>query len=167
MKKGFTLIELLVVIAIIGMLSSVIIASLNSARSKSRDAKRVSDLKQLQNALQLYFEDNNGSYPQSSSAASIAITPANQAYINAWNAPLVPVKYISAMPNDPLNIVSQYGYYYVSGSKPNGRCGTTATNQSNNYVLATRLENPLAYSSACNTTFSGWDNASLNYIVGM
>jgi len=61
-KKGFTLIELLVVIAIIGILSSVVLASLNSARQKSRDAKRVSDVKQLQLALELYF-DSNGAYP--------------------------------------------------------------------------------------------------------
>jgi len=61
-KKGFTLIELLVVIAIIGILSSVVLASLNSARQKSRDARRVSDIKQLQLALELYF-DASGTYP--------------------------------------------------------------------------------------------------------
>jgi len=61
-RKGFTLIELLVVIAIIGILSSVVLASLNSARQKSRDARRVSDIKQLQLALELYF-DTAGEYP--------------------------------------------------------------------------------------------------------
>ena len=61
-KKGFTLIELLVVIAIIGILSSVVLASLNSARAKSRDARRVSDLKQLQLAFELYF-DSCRQYP--------------------------------------------------------------------------------------------------------
>lgn len=60
-QTGFTLIELLVVIAIIGILSSVVLASLNTAREKSRDARRVSDIKQLQLALELYF-DSNGSY---------------------------------------------------------------------------------------------------------
>lgn len=50
-KQGFTLIELLIVIAIIGLLSSVVLASLNSARVKARDAKRTSELKTLQLAL--------------------------------------------------------------------------------------------------------------------
>ena len=53
-SRGFTLIELLVVIAIIGILSSVVLASLNSARTKARDTRRVSDMKQIQIALELY-----------------------------------------------------------------------------------------------------------------
>jgi general secretion pathway protein G len=61
-QKGFTLIELLVVIAIIGILSSVVLASLNTAREKSRDARRVADIKQLQVALEFYFDENAG-YP--------------------------------------------------------------------------------------------------------
>jgi len=61
-KKGFTLIELLVVIAIIGLLSTLAVVALNSARQKSRDSKRVADVKQVQTALELYFADLNG-YP--------------------------------------------------------------------------------------------------------
>lgn len=56
-KKGFTLIELLVVIAIIGLLSTLSILALNTARARSRDARRVSDIKQMQTALEMYFND--------------------------------------------------------------------------------------------------------------
>lgn len=62
-RRGFTLIELLVVIAIIGILASIVLASLNSARRKSRDARRVADIKQLQLALELYFDANSSAYP--------------------------------------------------------------------------------------------------------
>ncbi len=61
-QKGFTLIELLVVIAIIGLLSTLAVISLNNARAKSRDSKRVADVKQMMTALELYFNDFNG-YP--------------------------------------------------------------------------------------------------------
>ncbi|MDD3284072.1 MAG: prepilin-type N-terminal cleavage/methylation domain-containing protein [Patescibacteria group bacterium] len=60
-KKGFTLIELLVVIAIIGLLSTLAVFSLNSARTKARDAKRISDMKMLSTAMEMYATDE-GSY---------------------------------------------------------------------------------------------------------
>jgi len=58
-KTAFTLIELLVVIAIIGILATVSILSLTNARAKSRDAKRAGDMKQVQTALELFFNDKN------------------------------------------------------------------------------------------------------------
>lgn len=57
--SGFTLIELLVVIAIIGVLSTLAIIALGSARLKARDSKRVADLSQIGKALELYYSDNN------------------------------------------------------------------------------------------------------------
>ncbi len=66
-QKGFTLIELLVVISIIGLLSTLAVVSLNNARQKSRDAKRISDVRQIQTALELYYNDANG-YPPASPA---------------------------------------------------------------------------------------------------
>ncbi|MCX6792388.1 MAG: type II secretion system protein [Candidatus Gottesmanbacteria bacterium] len=62
-KRGFTLIELLIVIAIIGILVSVSVASYSSAQKKGRDARRLADMKAVQNAFEQYYADNNGSYP--------------------------------------------------------------------------------------------------------
>lgn len=61
-QKGFTLIELLVAVGIIGILASVSVVSVNSIRQKSRDAKRLSDVKEVQNALEAFL-NNAGSYP--------------------------------------------------------------------------------------------------------
>lgn len=60
-NKGFTLIELLVVIAIIGLLSSVVLASLNSARSKAKDAAIKEGVHQLSSLMALEY-DESGSY---------------------------------------------------------------------------------------------------------
>ena len=82
-QKGFTLIELLVVIAIIGILATIVMVSLNTARSKARDARRVSDIRQVQLALQMYY-DANGAYPTT-----------------AQGLALLSPTYISATPKDP------------------------------------------------------------------
>ncbi len=70
-RKGFTLIELLVVIAIIGLLSTLAVVALTSARAKARDAKRLSDVKQLQTALELSFADKGGVYPTQATALAL------------------------------------------------------------------------------------------------
>ncbi|MDP2918293.1 MAG: prepilin-type N-terminal cleavage/methylation domain-containing protein, partial [bacterium] len=62
-NKAFTLIELLVVIAVIGLLATIVSVSVNNARVKSRDAQRIADLKQIQIALEMYY-DNFSYYPQ-------------------------------------------------------------------------------------------------------
>jgi len=62
MNRGFTLIELLVVIAIIGILASVVLASLNDARATAQDSAQISIFRQIQTSLELYY-NANGQYP--------------------------------------------------------------------------------------------------------
>jgi prepilin-type N-terminal cleavage/methylation domain-containing protein len=97
-KKGFTLIELLVVISIISLLSSVVLASLNTARAKGRDAKRALTVRQLKLALEYYY-DANGAYPSLGSDG-------NGYDILGLQTPLAP--YIAAVTGDPQGQYWQY-----------------------------------------------------------
>ena len=62
-KKGFTLIELLVVISIVSLLSSIVLTSIDTARSKARDSLRKQQVRQINLAIELYVENNNGTLP--------------------------------------------------------------------------------------------------------
>jgi prepilin-type N-terminal cleavage/methylation domain-containing protein len=99
-KRGFTLIELLVVIAIIGILSAVVLASLNTARAKGRDAARQTAIHNIQVALELYYSVN-GRYPLSSGALSPngSWSMSNDASWVTLASALQP--YISKLPQDP------------------------------------------------------------------
>lgn len=118
LSKGFTLIELLVVIAIIGILSSVVLASMNSARKKSRDSRRQQDLKGIATALELYF-DQNGAYPTSQTTgtpAGVRIVPASGT--SAVNG-LVTGGFLASLSDDPL---SSQNYWYVSDNTGTSYC---------------------------------------------
>lgn len=106
-RGGFTLIELLVVVAIIGVLASVVLASLNTARVKGRDARRLADVKQIQTALELYFNDN-GHYPEREAAYDQS-NPCGNASWCGLVADLAP--YISSIPGDPIKNSSYYYFY--------------------------------------------------------
>lgn len=110
-RKGFTLIELLVVIAIIGILSSVVIASMNSARQKSRDARRISDVGQIKTALELFY-DSNQAYPTTTAALATS--------------------YIPRVPTDPQNASA---YYYVRATSTTSYCLGANLEDSGNVAL--------------------------------
>ena len=73
-QHGFTLIELLVVISIIGLLSTLAMVALNTARKSSRDAKRLSDMKQLQTAMEMAYDASTGTktYPTCAAASLVS-----------------------------------------------------------------------------------------------
>ncbi len=114
-KKAFTLIELLVVIAIIGILATIAVISLYNTRAKARDAKRVADIKQVQTALELFFNDMDR-YPTAAEFNSGTLASGDKTYM--MNIPS------AAMPADGTcdNTTNQFTYsvdstggkYYLS-----------------------------------------------------
>lgn len=115
-SRGFTLIELLVVIAIIGILSSVVLVSLNTARAKARDAKRLSDLHQVELALNLYYSDN-GAYPVAGAWWGNCATWGSHGTsgANGWVPNLAPT-YIPELPLDPKPANGTAGCYIYSSN---------------------------------------------------
>ena len=110
MTRGFTLIELLVVIAIIGVLATVVLASLNSARKKSRDARRITDLKQIQLALELYYDGFGAQKYPAATVTCTAVPTAVAGENYGLNALVVNGGYISSIPRDPSDSTKCYRF---------------------------------------------------------
>jgi general secretion pathway protein G len=123
-QKGFTLIELLVVIAIIGLLASIVLLALNSARAKSRDAKRIADVRETMTGMELYY-NSLGGYP----ATLSLLVPS---YIGS--TPAAPT------PSDGSCTTAQNAYTYAtSGTSYTGSDGSTSVYPS--YTLTFCLGN--------------------------
>lgn len=112
-RKGFTLIELLIVMAIISVLASILITSFRSSQARARDVARKNDLKEVANALELYYSDYN-KYPNT---------------LN-WGTEFTDGKttYFKVLPKDPVD--SQYYFYRIVDSPSNQK-----------FQLFTHLEN--------------------------
>ncbi|MFA6430076.1 MAG: prepilin-type N-terminal cleavage/methylation domain-containing protein [Candidatus Paceibacterota bacterium] len=112
-KKGFTLIELLVVISIIGLLSSVVMAGLVSARQKANATKIVAEMNQLKTAFELYRNDK-GKYPNEGNGDCKNLAgngSCSGKIIDYLRSELVSGSYIPAIPG--MSIYSEY--YYLTG----------------------------------------------------
>jgi len=119
-SKGFTLIELLVVIAIIGLLSTLAVVALNSSRQRSRDAKRVSDIRQIQTALELAFSESNN-YPTGTdlvlggASADVLCNNAGTAAFQADTTGCTTI-YMGLVPSNPTPNGAAYTYTSASNS---------------------------------------------------
>jgi type II secretory pathway pseudopilin PulG len=140
----------LVVISIITLLSSVVLSSLNSARSKGRDAQRIQTLRQIRAALEMYY-DKYGNYPPSVYSTT--------GYASDMTTLPIAPEFIRTISLDPRNLDTAYGYYYARDYvvSAGGGCPSATTND---FILATRLENSSKAPTSC------WNNPNLNYIIG-
>src|SRR3990167_3687077 len=136
-QKGFTLIELLVVISIIGILMAAAAASYTKSQQKGKDGKRKTDLKSVQQALELYFQQN-GKYPAyvstGADAGKIVCNVGLEGTLT-WGTSAFTcnrITFLNFLPKDPTSQTSSAGYYYTSAP--------TAT-PPNSYVLSAELEN--------------------------
>ncbi len=110
-KKGFTVVELMVTISIIGILSTITFASFSQAQKRSRIAKRVSDLKQMQVAIEYYYAVNRA-YPNTSGALQSECAVGGSLTVNNVIPGLVP-NYIPRIPTDPKMVAAGSDSCYV------------------------------------------------------
>ncbi|HEX5429491.1 MAG TPA: prepilin-type N-terminal cleavage/methylation domain-containing protein [Patescibacteria group bacterium] len=133
--SGFTLIELLVVIAIIGILAAVVLVSLSSARAKSRDARRISDMNQMQTALELFYNDT-GAYP-----ATVATDGTGTITCGTGD-------YLDPVPKDPTGTGSFVYTYAGTGTGGSTTvCGGTV-NTKTDYSISFTTEQPSSLGAA-------------------
>lgn len=162
-NKGFTLIELLVVISIIGLLSSIVLASLKGARDKSNVARFRAEINQTINALELY-RSANGKYPyEDTSVAGGSIMNANWFNDNTESVPpsqlssiLAPfMKNLPRVPN-PTTATVAYSVRTNVGSGTKYRCaGDTGMPK---YVLLVYQNNLLLFSGFTDWPYSEYSN---------
>lgn len=150
-NKGFTLIELLVVIAVIGILASVVMVSLNSARGKARDSNRMAAIRELQKALEFYY-DKYGTYPvktEDECGNTEGYTVANNNFMQS----LVTEGFLGSIITDPGKI--NCNLQYTDRSEYGFRQG---------YVIFARFDY-IAKNGKCvgQDDISGWSCFAVNY----
>lgn len=139
-KKGFTLIELLVVIAIIGLLATLAVVALNSARSKARDSRRVSDLKNISTALELYYNDQS-SYPVVATGTTLGVSGSTNTLSsdNGFEGTASGITYMNNVPSNP----SPGGTDYIYASLQEDGASACTTGSCPKYSITFTLENPI------------------------
>ncbi|MFH1780390.1 MAG: type II secretion system protein [Candidatus Nealsonbacteria bacterium] len=159
-KKGFTLIELLVVIAIIGLLSSVVLVSMQGVRAKARDAVRKRDLQQIVKAFELYYFDHGTYIIPNSGYGSCSCGWFNYEggpYVRSIARALKEEGYVGGIIIDPTGGATSSptsGYAYMKY-----QCGT-------GFFVYAKLEKPTAQDLATCDASSCCPGYGMNYAVG-
>jgi prepilin-type N-terminal cleavage/methylation domain-containing protein len=163
-KRGFTLIELLVVIVIFVMLSAIVMASLSTSRQKGRDARRISDIHEVQLALELYY-DGARSYPSTTPGwCNPACTGTDAALTLLFQKALIKT--------NPLPPAGGSPRYIYKGLKTNNtaECNLSTDRICTNYELGITLEradNPVLKTDMDRTGIGGFFGNSQNCLVAL
>lgn len=136
--KGFTLVELLVTITIIGILATIGVATYTRVQARARDGRRKADMATIQNALEMYASENNGSYP--SRAGWARSTDGDD-----WIPNLRPT-FIKAIPKETYHQTS-YPYQYRNDGTSQACTG--------GYLLRAYLETEGGQSCSCGSYGGG------------
>lgn len=150
-QTGFTLLELMVTITIIGLLATVILASLAGSRASARDATRVQAVKELQKALELYRNANVGVYP-CSTAMPGCVSGGAEIYVNGSTRNTFFDTAISAYyraTNEPTNFAAGW---LTNGSIQYRTGGTTAAPDRGSYTILLRRERDVTLSGGATLT---------------
>jgi prepilin-type N-terminal cleavage/methylation domain-containing protein len=138
-EKGFTLIELLVVISLIGVLAALALVSYTGTQKQARDSQRKSDLRQYQNASELFANKNNGLYTSRTSGSGVRASTTLCTDLS-----------LTSCPEDPrYDEDNSFVYSYQSNGTGSGNVDATQ------YVLWGKLENTTDYWVLCSSGKAG------------
>lgn len=158
MNKGFTLIEFLVVVATFSLLSSIVLVDVSSTLKKARDARRLTDMQNIQNALEMY-KSNYGYYPENTDNDYSGWDTGYNGGLTGGDIfidPLNPV-YIIKTPGDPITTAYNSGYSYYRYAA--GLYGCDASRGAF-YILGIRN---LEATNGAYPTSPGWSCPSRNW----
>lgn len=162
-EKGFTLIELMVAISIIAIISAIGFVSYSQAQVVARDGKRKQDLRALQTALELYYQDpaNNHTYPQ--------FTDINSSNSTNWgnlNSAIYPKYLNNPIPDDPLatnygtaGSTTWYVYSYSAAGTGYILCANLE-NKSDKDIQRGPYSSPPFPQTACLSSNPNWSNSA-------
>lgn len=111
-RKGFTLVEMLVAVAILALLSAIVLASMNEAKKKARDAQRVSDLQQIQVGTRMYRDFF--------STSTLPSVPSGEIFGDGAGFDTVLTPYLPGTIKDPINSGTTRYYYNSAYGDCNG-----------------------------------------------